>query len=174
MNTEVLGGGSFKNKVWIEQVQENLQPEIPTKLVYWDSWSTGQDAAIDFQKETAKALGLVGDESFDMIAKSVGSYVGMCVIEQTGKRVRKLIICGVPLKDFPVEEMEKRYQVLASLQAEKVICFENENDPHGSYEEVKAFLLKINPNIPIVMKTGEFNETHNYPYYQDFKKFLLG
>lgn len=55
--------------------------------------------------------------------RSVGSYIGLGVIEQSGKQVRKLIICGVPLKDFLAEEMEKRYQILATLPAENFLTF---------------------------------------------------
>ncbi|MFC1625664.1 hypothetical protein ACFL1Q_01315 [Patescibacteria group bacterium] len=174
MNTELLGGGSFKNKSWVDEIQQKLQPEITAIVVYWNGWERGEDAKIDFEAETKKAAELVGNKPFDMVSKSVGSYIGLNVIEETGNLVRKLIICGVPLKDFPIEEIEKRYEILSSISVENVVVFQNEKDPHGSFEEVNSFIAKINSGIKVVKKIGEFSETHNYPYPQDFKEFLLG
>jgi hypothetical protein len=173
MFTEILGGGSFKNKAWVDELQQQLSPDIATKIVYWNDWVNGQDAKIDFKAEEEKVLAQVGDEPFNMIAKSVGSYIGLGVVAQKLGQIKKLIICGIPLKDFPFGDLEKRYQVLASLNPENVIVFQNEFDNHGTHEKVKDFLTKIAPAIQVIKKTGEHSQTHHYPYPQDFKDFLL-
>ncbi|MBI2008449.1 hypothetical protein HYS82_02225 [Candidatus Amesbacteria bacterium] len=172
MNTFILGGGSYLNKAWVDETQQNLHPEIDAWVVYWNDWEKGEDAKIDFAAETNKVVEMVGHQAFDLIAKSVGSYIGLNTIERTGNQIRKLVICGTPLEDFPFEDIEKRYQILASLRSENVICIQNEQDPHGSFVEVRDFIAKINPGVQVIKKTGEYSQTHNYPYPQDFKEIL--
>ncbi|MCL4389767.1 MAG: hypothetical protein M1484_01585 [Patescibacteria group bacterium] len=172
MKTEILGGGSFKNQTWIDQTQGQLAPEIVAEANYYNDWSAGNDAHIDFDVEIGKLLGKVGHEPFNLIAKSVGSLIGLSAVGRVPEQVRKIIICGIPLKDFPLEEITNCYRVLKTVPAENVLVVQNELDPHGSFEEAKGFLAKVNPAIKIMKKTGEFAATHNYPYAQDFKDFL--
>lgn len=167
MKTIVLGGGSAKNKIWVDEVCKELNGEP----VYYEDWLNGQDARINFEVEIGKVLQVINNEPFNMIIKSVGSLVGLGTIVKVPNLIQKLIICGVPLHDFSTEEINDKYKILASMG--NILCFQNENDPHGSFIEVRDLISKINPNIKVICKTGEFSASHNYPYYQDFRDFLL-
>ncbi|MCL4397565.1 hypothetical protein M1403_00895 [Patescibacteria group bacterium] len=164
MLTLILGGGSFKNKAWVEEMAQTLGATPQ----FYDYWSEQKDSGLDFDLETNKALKTLGGQPYNLLIKSVGSLLGMRVLEKAGGKVNKIIICGFPLHDFPSEELE-RYKVLNSFPVEKIRCFQNNADPHGSYQEAKTFLAKINPDIQIVEKIGD---NHNYPYPEDFQAFL--
>lgn len=178
METEtlLLGGGSFKNKAWVEETQEALKPEVHTSIVYWNDWANGADANINFAAEIAKASEVVGDKPFNLLAKSVGSYVGTGVIKEHPDQIQKVILCGVPLRDFEREDLKNQYTAaLQNIPVERILVIQNEKDSHGSYEEVAVFMAEINPDIKVVKKTvEEYITTHNYPYPEDFKAFLNG
>ena len=169
MQTLIIGGGSFKNKAWVDELKTQLEPEIATWPFYFQVWETGEGVnGLDFPLELDKALKMVGDQKFNLLCKSVGSMLGMLILEKIPDQVEKIIVCGFPLYDFPAEDFEK-YIVLNKFPTGNILCFQNNADPHGSFAEAKSFIEKVNPDIKIVEKVAE---THDYPYFQDFKDFL--
>ena len=52
---------------------------------------------------------------------------------------------------------------------ENIIVFQNSHDPFATYEEVKKFMVKVDPKIKVVEKE---RTDHNYPYFEDFQLFL--
>lgn len=169
LETLILGGGSLKNKDWVLKTQSELQPEVSSTPLIFEAWVSNQDVAgLNFDLELDKALKIIGDRKFNLLVKSVGSMLGMRILERIGNQVEKIIVCGFPIKDFTAEELA-RYKVLASFPTEMVLCFQNSNDNHGSYNEARALLDNINPTIKLIKKEAS---DHNYPYSQDFKEFL--
>jgi hypothetical protein len=68
-------------------------------------------------------------------------------------------------------EKEILKSALKLVSPENIICFQNEEDPHGDFEQAKKFLSDVNPEILIISKP---RSDHEYPYFDDYKKFLLG
>lgn len=62
------------------------------------------------------------------------------------------------------------YSPLRTYPPEKLLCFQNVDDPHGAYSQVKDFLANLNPAIKLIKKN---RSDHEYPYYSEFLQFLL-
>ena len=165
MITFILPGGSVKNKEWLEECAMALKVDGTVRPIFWNHW-TDPDAKFD-KKEKANLISrhTKGDK-INIIAKSIGSLVGAHVIEQIPDQINKVIVSGFPLHDIGESEKETIIKALASLDPKKVICFQNVNDPHGSFAEVKKILPS---SIKIIL---EPRADHEYPYYSEFNKFL--
>jgi predicted alpha/beta hydrolase family esterase len=162
MQTIIIPGYSHKNREWALEVQKN----IPDSQVHeWKHWS---DSSIRFdaKDETHDIQNLIGDTEVNIIAKSIGTLVVMMALKNL--KVKKLILCGIPINDLN-EDDKWNYKILSDLPSDNVMVFQNSDDEHGSFVEVRKFLSQINPNVKIIEKPGK---THDYPYYEEFKKFL--
>jgi len=53
-----------------------------------------------------------------------------------------------------------------SLMKDKIVVYQNSNDPHGSYEQVKKFEIEFKH-----IEKPSYN--HEYPYFEEFNKFLI-
>lgn len=166
MKTIILPGCSLKNKGWAYQTSTELVPKANSIVFYWSHWED-PEVKPEWQKEAEGVIKSAGGEEFNLLAKSIGTFVSMFVLAR-GAKVNKLILCGVPVLDFQ-EGDEKPYEVLRDFPAENILCLQNENDNHGSYREVEKFLHSINPEIKIVSKP---RDDHEYYYSADFKRFL--
>jgi len=164
MITFILPGYSLKNKEWLEECAMSLKVEGFIRPIFWEHW---EDPDIEFKpKEKASLIArhAKGDK-INIIAKSIGSLVAAYIIEQIPEQINKVIICGIPLTDIKGKEMMIK-KVLGRLDPENLICFQNENDPLGSFAEVRKFL-------PLGVKLiSEPRSDHHYPYYTEFNKFL--
>lgn len=165
MRTEILPGFSPRNKEWAEAVKKELAP-LDTEMTYWSHWESGekQPGWIEMEAEKIIARG----QKVNILAKSVGTAVAMVILGQKPELVNKLVLCGIPLADFE-EGDERYYDPLKSFPAERVLCIQNENDNHGSYASVQAFVHSLNPAINIIPKP---RNDHEYPYPKDFIRFL--
>lgn len=157
MKTIILPGYSISNKEWAEEVASH----IPNSAVhYWAHW---QDGSFSPKKEVEKILAEIGSDKINVLAKSVGTGITNDLIAKIPDQINKIVLCGVP------QINKERYKNFADLDAKKIICFQNTNDPWAKYEEVRDFLANINPKIKVISKEAP---DHNYPYYSDFLAFL--
>ncbi|MEK7188268.1 MAG: hypothetical protein AAB685_00260 [Patescibacteria group bacterium] len=168
METIIFPGFSLKNKNWSEDIQSGLGPTIPTIMVSWTHWETGNAESDWIEKETQRVVGLIKDKKVNILAKSIGTAIAMGVIEQKPELVNKVVLCGIPVLDFVLGD-EKRYAVLKPFSADKVLCIQNNADNHGSYAEAKKFLHSSNPSLKIISKP---RSDHEYPYLEEFMNFL--
>lgn len=179
MRTVILPGYSLKNKDWAYEVKNRLQ-EFDVEVVEWLHWNN-ENIKFDPQKEAERIASEVGDEGVNIIAKSLGTLVSCYLIPKIEVNKRslllhkkhslasfagKIIFCGIPLNDMNKND-HSQYKILEKF--DNVIVFQNDKDIHGNCSQVKEFLEKINPKIKIIEKVGD---THEYPYYEDFKEFL--
>lgn len=169
INTIILPGGSPKNKVWADQISQQLQPLIPNQINYWEHWQTDPAGNVDITTELKKIEALIRNNQFNIVAKSIGTYIGLHVIKTHQGQVQKVILAGLPLHDLDQSQLAE-YQVLNNLPIENILVLQNDADPHGSYLEAKEFLAKINPTISVVKKLGN---NHEYLYTEDFQPFIL-
>lgn len=170
MVTIILPGYSIHNKEWLEETAEKIGVEGELRPVYWEHWND-PDSKFD-AKEKARLLdGVAGKRVVDIIAKSIGTFVAGCIIQKNPQKIRKVILNGICLNDLKENEKEILKSALKLVSPENIICFQNEEDPHGDFEQAKKFLSDVNPEILIISKP---RSDHEYPYFDDYKKFLLG
>lgn len=170
MMTEIIPGFSLKNKIWAEEVRSKLHPSLQPHIFIWKHWETGNNDDFSTECETKNVLLLIAGNNVSIIAKSIGSFVTSFVVSQIPDQVDKLILCGIPLNDLDADEKLQMQNNLRKFPVERIICFQNTNDTHGSYADVRAFLQEINPNIKLTEKD---RSDHEYPYVDEFEEFLL-
>ncbi len=172
MKTLIFPGFSLKNKDWAYEMKKDLNPNFPSEVVEWEHWTSGNTDFANWtewlEKETPKVLMEIGDEQINVLAKSIGTLVAMNILKTKPNQINKLFICGIPLNDIEKDD-KLSYKVLKDFPREKIVCIQNENDNHGSFNEAKKFLDSINPNIKIISKP---RNDHDYPYPKEFINFL--
>ena len=168
MQTIILPGFSSKNKSWAEEIKDVLALTNPTTVVNWTHWETGETAPDWMNQEINKIIDLIQDKPVNLLAKSIGTLIAMMVLEKKPALINKIILCGIPVLDFHSGD-EKQYKILKTFPSDKIICFQNESDNHGSYYEVEKFLHSINPAIKIISKP---RSDHEYPYAEEFSDLL--
>lgn len=169
MKTIVLPGYSIKNKDWADGVKKNLEPEFDVLVHEWKHWEINSSSSLNVSEEIDKITEEIKDEEkINIIAKSIGTLVCMKSLGILKDKINNIILCGIPLNDIN-EEDSNSYGILKLYDSSKVIILQNSYDPHGNYQQVFSFLNKINPEIKIIKKEAD---THEYPFYDDFKIFL--
>jgi hypothetical protein len=165
----ILSGFSQSNAAWAEELVAKLHLSANGTIIRWKHWSTKNLFDFSVFKEAEKIQSLISPtQQYSIIAKSIGTLVAMYIIKKLPMQLGKLILCGIPLNDITDEEKTK-YEVLGSFPDYKILCIQNDQDPHGSGHDVQDFLKNININIICQVKTAY---DHNYPYFDDFAKFL--
>ncbi len=166
MKIIVLPGYSFKNKDWVYEVKKRLSG-FDIEVYEWEHWKN-PEIKFSVKKEIEKIKKIVGEREVNIIAKSIATLVTATLIGESAHRINKVILCGICINDLNEDELHK-FGVLSDFDPKKIVVYQNSEDSHGSFEEVRKFLSQINPNIQIIEKPGS---THDYPYYEDFEKFL--
>lgn len=170
MVTVILPGYSLHNKEWLEETAQKIGVDGEIRPIYWDHW---QSPGKEFNKEEKARLinNIAGMRMVDIIAKSIGTLVAAYMIQKGPEKIRKVILNGICLNDLDEDEKEIMKAALKLIPSQDIICYQNEEDPHGSFNQAKRFLSEVDPNIVIISKPGN---DHEYPYVTEFKKFLLG
>lgn len=163
-----MPGGSIKNKDWAITTSKNLNLGHEVRPVLWEHWDN-PEMPFDPKDKARELVEVAMDDSVNIVAKSIGTLVACYIISTIPSRVEKLILCGIPLNDLTEEDREAERAALKNFPAENIICFQNEDDPHASFLEVKDFLGKINSEIRVISKD---RADHGYPYYSEFQGFL--
>lgn len=168
MSIEILPGFSPKNEEWAVNVQKDLERLGDVTVVRWPHWDAQNTEAGWLEREADKIAQRIGDSKITIVAKSVGTLVAMEVLRNKLAFVDKLILCGVPIKDFQEGDTE-RFGVLKSFDPDKVLILQNEDDPHGKPGQIKTLVGQVNPNIKVETKS---RTDHEYPYSADFIAFI--
>lgn len=143
----------------------SLKVEGFVRPIFWNHWEDPEKSFRPREKADLIARHSKG-EKLNIIAKSIGSLVASYIIEEIPGQINKVIICGIPLNDISDAEKQTIKKALESLNKEKLICFQNANDTHGNFTQVKKFL-------PVGVKlVSEPRSDHHYPYYSEFNQFL--
>jgi pimeloyl-ACP methyl ester carboxylesterase len=168
MVTIVFPGFSEKNRDWVIETANKLSFNYDSRPVFWDHW-TDPSKKFDIPKKVDQLLKIIKKDSINLVAKSIGTLVASEVLMVDPIRVSKVILCGIPLNDLNEAEKEKIKDSLKHFPHDRVICFQNREDPHGSYEQVVKFFEDT--EIKIVPKE---RDDHEYPYFDEFESFLGG
>lgn len=170
MITFILPGFSAHNKDWAEDVAKNLNlpggKDDQIRPIFWDHW-TDPSKTLKPKGKARLIADLAPQRKVNIIAKSVGTLVAAHVIRGIPDQINKLILCGIPTVSD--ERLKIFKEAFAGIPPEKVICFQNEGDPFAKAVAVSKFLAKVNPKIKVVATP---RSDHNYPFFEDFNKFL--
>lgn len=165
ITTFILPGGSVKNRQWLEETAEELMVDGYIRPIYWEHWIDPDDK-FDKPEKAYLIVKHAKGEPINIIAKSIGSLVTAFVIQKISNQINKVIICGFPLTDVNDSDRDFIIKSLAGLKPEKLIVFQNSDDPHGSFKEIRSLLPD---SIKMISKV---RSDHEYPYYSDFNDFL--
>lgn len=170
MVTIIIPGYSSHNKKWLEDTAASISSDGEIRPIYWGHWD---DPIIKFDPRLKANLldAVSGKRVVDIVAKSIGTLVASYLIQKSPEKIRRVIFCGMPLNDIGEKEKEIIKNALSKIPSENVICFQNSEDPHGSYDSVKNFLSGHESDVEIISKP---RDDHEYFYQDDFNKFFLG
>ncbi len=168
MVTIVLPGYSIKNKDWAMETSKEVRLSYDVRPILWDHWEDS-GKKFDAKEKADDVIDVILDDSANIIAKSIGTLVASYMLQKIPTRINKVIFCGIPLNDLNEVDKEVIKQALNVFPSEKIICFQNQDDPHGSFDQVNKFLSEVNPDIKATSKP---REDHEYPYYPEFESFL--
>ncbi len=168
MYTLILPGFSPHNKAWALKVQSNLPG---SEVHFWKHWETGKNADFSPTREIQRISQKNGNNEFNILAKSVGTVVAMYLVEAYIDKVKKVILCGIPLKFEGVKnkDLEKYRKILGSLNPKNIQVYQNDKDPWADLNKVSELIGSINKNIPVIVKS---RSDHEYPYFEEFINFL--
>lgn len=169
MVTFVLPGGSIYNKKWTEDTAREIKLDHEVRPVFWNHWDD-PSKTFDPKEKVRLIIDVARQNQINIIAKSIGTLVASYIIEQVPNNVQKVIFCGLPINDISESDKEVYVQALKKFPVDHVLCFQNTNDPHGTIDQIKDFLFKINPKIKIIEKD---RNNHEYPYFDEFRGFLV-
>ncbi len=169
MVTIILPGYSSHNKKWLEDTSANIPGNGEIRPIYWGHWT---DKLIKFDPKVKAHLldGISGKRVVDIIAKSIGTLVASYLIQNSPEKIRKVILCGIPLNDINEENKEVIKNALRKISPENIICIQNSEDPHGGADSIKIFLSEFGNSIKVISKD---RDDHEYFYQTDINKFLL-
>jgi len=170
MVTIIIPGFSDHNKEWLETTAKSVKTDGEIRPIYWGHWT---DPNIKFDPmEKAQLLdGISGKRVVDIVAKSIGTLVASYLIQKNPGKIRKVILCGIPLNDLGEDDKEIIKSALSIIPIENIIFFQNEEDPHGGVDSLKGFLSGVLDGVNVVSKP---RADHEYPYQDEFNQFLLG
>lgn len=168
MITFVLPGYSKENRPWLETIAEGIKVDGQIRSISWDHW--GEPKKEFDPKLKARLLSSIAKgKKVKVVAKSIASLVTAYMILNNPSQFEKVILCGIPLNDLDDISGETIKSALKLLDPKDVVVYQNDQDPHGTYDEIRSFIDKINPEIKVIKK--ELN-THDYFYLEDFNKDL--
>ncbi len=149
-------------------MQTALSVASPTVAIDWKHWETDQKEPNWIEAEAQRIITRSGNKPVNLLAKSIGTAVAMTVLAKKPELVNKIVLCGIPLSDLQPEDLEI-YRPLETFPANRITVFQNDTDPHGSFQLVNRFICDINPNIGIIKME---RSDHEYPFSKQFERFL--
>ena len=165
MKTIILPGYSPHNKDWAEDIKAQMDLEHEVIVHNWKHWTSG---SFLLKYELEGIIKEVGSEKVNILAKSVGVHVAMNLILKIPSQVNKVIFCGIA----SIEGDERRsllQAVLSKIQPDHILCIQNEKDKFVVFEDAEAFYHSVEPRLKVISKP---RSDHEYPYPEDFRKFL--
>jgi len=169
MVTLILPGYSVNNKEWLEETAQKINADGEIRAIYWDHWEEPTKKFIASEK--ARILDdITGMRVTDIVAKSIGTLVSAYIIQKEPRKIRKVILNGTCLNDLDENDKEVMRDAFRLIPPENIICYQNDADPHGSFEQAKKFFSDIDPKITVISKN---RDDHEYFYQDEFKNFLL-
>ena len=140
MKIIAIPGMSPGNKESIEEMANGLRVNFDDVLTWhWPHWETGVDSDFNPDLEANKIINIISEPVY-IVAKSIGTFVAMKILQSKSSLVHKLILNGIPMKGLSNDDKKLYQSQLTTFDPHKLLVLQNQNDHWGSFEEVKEFL----------------------------------
>lgn len=155
MKRILLGGNSFHNQSWIEEVRQRIGGDVQE----YRHWKTGEPM-IDFGYEASVLAMAAKDEPMTVFAKSAGCLVAMKAARELGVVIDRAVFVGFPYhwgieRGIDVALWLKEWNI-PTLFAQK------ENDPAIGGEELREMLPSRGKILIIPGNDHEYGEFDLY------------
>ncbi len=168
IRTIILPGYSLYNRVWAHEIAHALSKNDLKVFVHeWMHWKRGSFIA---EREVKRVLDDVNNVKVNILAKSVGIRIAVELVKAKPDILHRVILCGIPFRGMYEGAKKNITEGFTNMDPQKIIIFQNTQDPFGSYKLIRDFVWEINPQISVVEMP---RKDHNYPYPIDFSDFLL-
>ena len=191
MKTIILPGYSEHNLEWADGVAKELSINgLQTTVHHWLHWPTAQRASGLWRKDTQEELNItsgsmakarmslktelerirqeIDSEKINIIAKSVGVYVALKLVPRINDQINKIVLCGIA--SVASNDRADLVKILTTtVSVDNILCIQNENDVFVTFAQAEMFYHSVIPKLKVISKP---RSDHNYPYPDDFIKFL--
>ena len=167
MSTIILPGFSQHNEEWAKELKDALADDS-VLIHFWLHWITQNDSDFLIENEIPRILEKIDDQRISIVAKSIGTFITMFLLEKIPEKINKLVLLGIPFNDLSKEEI-KKYEIIKSFDPKKILIIQNSQDPHGSFNDIFKYFYNLNNQIEVLKQDSL---THEYPYYQIINNFL--
>lgn len=167
MPTIILPGFSQHNEKWAKELKDALADDS-VLIHFWLHWTTQNDSDFSIENEIPRILEKINDQRIKIVAKSIGTFIAMFLLEKIPEKINKIVLLGIPFNDLSKEEI-KKYEVIKDFDPKKILIIQNNQDPHGSFNDIFKYFYNLNNQIEILKQDSL---THEYPYYQIINNFL--
>lgn len=164
----ILPGFSQANKLWSDQAAEHLKDLGECLQISWPHWQTGLVENDWTETEIAKLEHQI-EKPVNIVAKSIGTYIAAGFVGRHPELIEKIVLCGIPLNDIEDEKAEE-YRSLAKLKPSRVLGLQNDNDPHGTYQQVSELMADYLLSYQLIK---EHANNHEYLYFEQINTFLF-
>lgn len=169
MNALLFAGNSLNNKSWVYGLRDELQPLYTSVTVHdYAHWNSGKPF-IDFKMELDRLHNeTLPDTPYIVVAKSVGTLLTAQAINAGIINPVQCVFLGLPLKliekeAYPLATWLRNYH-------HPVTIIQNTNDPVGSYEAVKDFIVQTNLGQCLCIELP--GSSHDYTATTKLKQIL--
>ncbi len=175
MSLLVLGGGSQKNKTWVDECASFFRHDFSdVNKIYYEHWRTGEKD-IDFELEMKKISSLLAGKEITELyvcAKSIGSILALKCIEKNIIRPNQCVFFGMPLK-IASGFNNGDWSFLKALDI-PTLAFHNDEGSTADYIFTVNTLKEFAPQIELITLKGDNHDYFDFSDYKDeIDKFYL-
>ncbi len=159
MNFVLLSGNSAHAKEWVYNLNDSVVTKFGDTYVHnYKHWGSSDDI-ISFNTELKSLTEKLSDFSpYVFIAKSAGCILALKSISRDIPKPKACLFLGLPI-EFAKQNRISLNNLLSTIDI-PIIIAQNENDPFGSYDEIKTLVNSLDKyNISIKKLEGN---THDY------------
>jgi predicted alpha/beta-hydrolase family hydrolase len=170
MNFVLLSGNSVHAKEWIYNLGDVVISKFGNVYIHsykhWDTNENTIDSDIELNSLNEK---LINYSPYIFIAKSAGCILALkSIISKDIPKPTACLFLGLPL-EFAGQFNISLVDLFINIDI-PIIIAQNENDPFGSYNNVKSMIDSLNnTNISVKKLDGD---THDYNDFAEINKLL--
>ena len=172
MQLLLLGGYSTRNKPWIYDVADALEPLADQRVVHEYAHWSDENISLDVEAE----LAAIADEAqnlaeYVVFAKSIGIVLTVEGMSRGLLAPQACVFAGLPLDTAVSERGEAFVRQLAEVSCPMVFV-QNSHDPLGSYYALKQYLERAGVAQSMTIELP--GDTHHYGDIDTLKTILRG
>ncbi len=146
----------MKNKMWTEQVRDELKDDFETEILYYDHWESGVEN-MNFEVEGQKLAKMCQGE-YVIFAKSAGSWLTLILAAEGKIKPAKTVLVG-PAWNWARNNGLDPEKLAAKVDV-PVLVIDKTSDPAISFAQLKSEVEKLDkPNFRLIEVPGD---NHSY------------